>query len=97
MNGIPNGNTYYVKKSIQLVHNTIHYSISYKDYANIRSAFKILTGILESAKGKIDILFAQIVIFLLSQLQREELKKDFKNALNELVINIRICFILNLI
>lgn len=87
MNGIPNDNSFYVKKSIQLVHNTIHYSISYKDYSNIRSAFKILTAILETAKGKIDILFAQIVMFLLSQLQRGELKKDFKNAINELVIN----------
>ncbi len=85
LNGIPNDNAYYVKKSIQLVHNTIHYSMSFKDYSNIRSAFKILTAIIESAKGKIDVLFAQIVMFFLSQLERAELKKDFKNALNELV------------
>ncbi len=85
LNGVPTNNLFYVKKSIQLVHNTIRYSISYKDLSNIRPAFKILTAILESAKGKIDILFTQIVIFFLTQLRTIELKKEMKNALNELV------------
>jgi len=85
-----------VRKSIELVHNTIHYSKSYRDFSNIRSAFKILTSIIESAKGKIDVLFAQIVIFFVTQVQGEEIKRDFKNALNELVNQIIIIVLMKI-
>ena len=90
---------FYVKKSILLVHTSILYGKTEKSYINIRYAFKILTSIIESSKGKIDGLFVQFVGFLISQFQtKEKLSKEHKSAIVELVeIKIKLLSIYNLL
>jgi hypothetical protein len=76
----------YVQKSIFLVHTCIIYGKTEKSFVNIRYAFKIITSIIESSKGKIDGLFVQFVGFLISQFQTsEKLSKEHICAIVELV------------
>jgi len=68
------------------VHTCILYGKTEKSYINIRYAFKIITSIIESSKGKIDGLFVQFVGFLISQFQtKEKLSKEHISAIVELV------------
>lgn len=84
--GTSENNMLYVKKSIFLVHTFILYGKSEKSYVNVRYAFKIITSIIESSKGKIDGLFVQFLGFLISQFQsKEKLNKEYTSAIVELV------------
>ena len=84
LKGISNNQLFYIQKLITLVHNSIIYCKTFKEYKNIRNAFKILTSIIESATGKIDILFIEIIKYFITQTD-DILNKDHKISLVELV------------
>lgn len=76
----------YVKKSIFLSHTLILYGKTEKSFVNIRYAFKIITAIIESSKGKIDGIFLQFLGFLASQFDyKEKFSREHISAIVELV------------
>ena len=84
MNGIEGNSKYYLSQTINLVEKIVSYAIATNDHHEIKYAFKILSGVLESSKGKINDLIPEIVNYTSSQIDIAK-KKDHKNALIELV------------
>ncbi len=63
----------------------VSYAIATDEHNQIKYSFKILTGFIESSKGKIDHILPDIVNYVIQQVKIAK-KTDHKQALVELVL-----------
>ena len=84
MNGVNGDRLFYISKTIALVQKIVSYAIANDEHNQIKYAFKVLTGILESSKGKIDHILPDLVSYVTEQVKVAK-KQDHKQALVELV------------
>ncbi len=67
-----------------MVQKIVSYAIATDEHNQIKYAYKILTGFIESSKGKIDQIMPDLVNYVIEQVKVAK-KTDHKNALIELV------------
>lgn len=80
-----NGNRlFYISQAINFIQKTVQYAISNKEKHNTKYAFKLLSGILESSRGKIDDLLPELLNFSLTYIEAKK-NSQYSEALVELV------------
>lgn len=83
-----------MSKSIALVQKIVSYAISNDEHSEIRYAIKVITGIIESSKGKIDYIIPDMVAYLISEIKTAK-NEEHKQALIEFVNNLYLFLNLN--
>jgi hypothetical protein len=73
-----------MSQSISFVQRVVQYAVSNKEKHNTKYAFKLLSGILESSRGKIDELLPELLVFSMKYVEAKK-NSQYSESLVELV------------
>merc|ERR1712032_73251 len=80
-----NGNRlFYISQAINFIQRVVQYAISNKEKHNTKYAFKLLSGILESSRGKIGDLLPELLNFSITYVEAKK-NSQYSEALVELI------------